>query len=402
MAKIINPDQEKIKDANNRKILHLLMKKRQLSKQDISRLTKISITTVTGNIARLIEDGLAEEAGVADSTGGRKPMIIRFLPDGRYAFGVDFASNHLTASNNIKVVLINLDAEVKDEEIFNYNKFSKIDDIMQYIKKVTEDIEARNNLSGDTILGIGFSLPGPVNEVKKILELAPNLASSLGMENVDFKKYDNLFPYPIYVENEANAAAYGELVMGTAKNKHNLVYLSINRGIGAGLIIRGHIYKGKNRRAGEIGHITVASNGLKCTCGRKDCWEIYAASGALIRNFNKLSQEKISDTEQFLEKLKRGDKVAAKVWDEYLNYLTIGINNIILGYDPHYIVIGGEISEFNSLLMDPLKKRVFENNSFYKNGELEFLLSHLREDASLIGAALLPFQKLFYGNNKII
>ncbi|MCD6122743.1 MAG: ROK family transcriptional regulator [Spirochaetales bacterium] len=402
MAKIVNPDQEKIKDANNRKILHLLMKKRQLSKQDISRLTKISITTVTGNINRLIEDGLAEEAGVADSTGGRKPMIIRFLPNGRYAFGVDFASNHLTASNKIKVVLINLDAEVKDEEIFDYHKFSKIDDIMQYIKKVTENITARSKLSRDTILGIGFALPGPVNERKKILELAPNLASSLGMKNVDFTKYNTLFPYPVYVENEANAAAYGELVLGTAKNKHNLVYLSINRGIGAGLVVRGHIYKGKNRRAGEIGHMTVASNGIKCTCGRKDCWEIYAASGALIRNFNKLSQEKITDTEQFLEKLKLKDKTALKVWDKYLSYLTIGINNLILGYDPHYIIIGGEISEFNSLLLNPLKKRIFENNSFYKDGDLEILLSHLKEDASLIGAALLPFQKLFYGNNKII
>ncbi len=402
MAKIVNPDQEKIKDANNRRILHLLIKKRELSKQEISRITRISITTVTGNINRLVEYGLAEEAGVADSTGGRKPMIIRFLPDARYAFGVDFASNHLTASNKIKIVLINLDAEVKDQEIFDYNKFSSVNEIMYYLKDLTEGITERNNIKVKNILGIGFALPGPVNESKKILELAPNLAVSLGMKNVDFKNYENLFPFPIFVENEANAASYGELVFGTAQHKHNLVYLSVNRGIGAGLVVRGHIYKGNNRRAGEVGHMTVASNGVQCTCGRKDCWEIYAASGALIRKFNKQSERKITDTKQFLEKLKSRNPEAVEIWDEYLDYLALGINNIILSFDPHYIIIGGEISEFNSMLTEPLQEKIFKNNSFYDRSDLQILLSHLREDASLIGAALLPFQKLFYGNNKII
>ena len=402
MAKIVNPDQEKIKDANNRRILHLLIKRRELSKQEISKITRISITTVTGNINRLIEDGLAAEAGVADSTGGRKPMIIRFLPDARYAFGVDFASNHLTASNKIKVVLINLDAEVKDQEIFDYNKFSSVNEIMYYLKDLTKGIIERNNIRATNILGIGFALPGPVNESKKILELAPNLAASLGMKNVNFKNYENLFHFPIFVENEANAASYGELILGTAQHKHNLVYLSINRGIGAGLIVRGHIYKGNNRRAGEVGHMTVASNGVQCTCGRKDCWEIYAASGALIRKFNKQSERKITNTKQFLGKLESRNPEAVKIWDEYLDYLALGINNIILSFDPHYIIIGGEISEFNSMLIEPLQERIFENNSFYDKGDLQILLSHLREDASLIGAALLPFQKLFYGNNKII
>ncbi len=402
MAKIINPDQEKIKDANRRKIFRLLKTKRELSKQEISRLSKISITTVTANINRLIEEGLAEEAGVADSTGGRKPMIIRFLPDSRYSFGVDFASNHLTKSNKIKVILINLDAKIVDERNFDYDMFSSVSEIMKYISEIKDEILEGKGINPNVVLGMGISLPGPVNEKEKILEVAPNLSKSLGMENVDFKQHESLFPFPLFVENEANAAAYGELVFGVAKHKHNLVYLSVNRGIGAGLIVRGHVYKGNNRRAGEVGHMTVASKGIRCTCGRKDCWEIYAATGALIRNFNRRSEEKINDTKQFLEKLKQGNKVAGETWKEYLDYLTIGINNIILGFDPHYIVIGGEICEFDSFLLEPLKELVFEKNTFYGKEDLQILLSYFKEDASLIGAALLPFQELFYGNNKII
>jgi predicted NBD/HSP70 family sugar kinase len=350
----------------------------------------------------LINDGIVEEAGVSASTGGRKPMIIRFLPESRYAFGVDFSSNHLTSSSRIRVILINFDAVVKKEVDFDYQDFDDVDGIMRHISEVTGRIVSELGLSGDKILGIGFSLPGTVNERKKVLERAPNLVPDLGMNNLHFKKFETLFPFPLFVENEANAAAFAELLFGAAKQKRNLVYLSVNRGIGAGLVVRGHIYKGNKKRAGEVGHMTIESKGIACTCGRKDCWELYAASGALIRNFNKDSDVKLKDTQEFLSKLKSGDPIAARTWDEYLDYLVSGINNIILSFDPHYIIIGGEISEFGETLLEPLKTRIFEQNTYYEKNDLKILLSTFKENASMLGVALLPFQKLFYGDNKII
>jgi len=115
--------QEKIRDANNRKILHLLMKERELSKQEMAKLAGLSVPTVTSIVTHLIKEGIVEEAGVAESTGGRKPMITRFLPESRYAFGVDFSSNHLTSSNKIRVILINFDAVIKaiENEIMKIN-----------------------------------------------------------------------------------------------------------------------------------------------------------------------------------------------------------------------------------------------------------------------------------------
>ena len=277
MGKGFNPEQTKIRDSNQRKILHLLMKRRELSKQQISEEIGLSIPTVTSNIERLLDDGFVEEAGVSASTGGRRPVLIRYIPESRFAFGVDFASNHLTSSNKIRVGLIDLDAKIHQEVSFDYDKFQNVNEIIKHISIVTQRILVERRIQTDRVLGIGISLPGVVNERKKVLELAPNLAPELGMHDLDFKKYEPLFPFPLYVENEANAAAFAELILGIAQQKRNLVYLSMNRGIGAGIVVRGHIYKGNNKRAGAVGHCSVGQDGIRCSCGMIDCWEIYAA-----------------------------------------------------------------------------------------------------------------------------
>ena len=388
---------KRIKDSNQRRILALLRQRRQMSKQEIAQETQLSVPTVTSNVSRLLDLGVVQEAGVSVSTGGRRPMIIRFLPDSRYAFGVDFSCNHLTSSNKIRVILINLDAEVLEESAFAYRGFSSVGQIMSHIRKVTQRIAAGKKVPRELVKGIGFSLPGTVNGKKLVLEQAPNLPPELGMNGLDFTKYKSLFPFPIFIENEAKAAAYAELTLGVARQKRSFVYVSINRGIGAGIVVGGHLYRGNKRRAGTVGHITVESKGVRCTCGRKDCWEIYAASGALIRNYNKKAGSKIRDTRQFLARLKAADPAAVEVWDSYLEYLAIGLNNIILSFDPHYVIIGGEISEFGNLLLEPLRKKTFEQNSLYQNDDLPILVSGLKEDASILGVALLPFQNLLLG-----
>lgn len=402
MARVARVSQEKTRDTNYRRILHLMMKERELSKQEMARISSLSVPTVSNNVVRLMKDGIVEEAGVSESTGGRKPMIIRFLPESRYAFGVDFSSNHLTSSSKIRVILIDFDATIKAEHAFDYQDFGNVDDIIRHIQEITEKMIQKWNLPLDKILGIGFSLPGTVNERKKVLERAPNLIPDLGMNDLHFKKFESLFPFPLFVENEANAAAFAELHFGVAKQKRNLIYLSINRGIGAGIVVRGHIYKGNKKRAGEIGHITIDSQGIECTCGRNDCWEIYAASGALIRNFNRRSEFKLTDTHGFLTRLKKDDPIAAEIWEEYIDHLVRGINNIILFYDPHYVVVGGEICEFGDRLLEPLKTRIFEQNTYYEKDDIEILLSQLKENAAILGVALIPFQHLFYGDNRII
>ena len=387
-----NIDQEVIKDSNRKKILNLIAKKREYTKQDISKEIGVSIPTVIANINDLIEEGLVEEAGVAGSTGGRKPIIVRFLPDSKYSFGVEFTLN------NVRIILINLDSKIKFDTSFKVKDFKDIDNIIGKIHGITDSVIAKEKINNNDILGIGFSLPGTVNEESLILELAPNI----GMKDVDFSRFFRILKFPIYIENEANSAAFGELNLGIAKKMKNLVYLSITEGIGAGIVIQDHLYKGKNKRAGELGHMTIVPNGKPCNCGRKGCLEQYASEKSLIDDYNRKSSKPVDTLKDFFSRVEQKESLAMLELDKYISFLAIGIQNIVLILDPHYVVLGGEISDFSEYYLKDLKEKVFVENSFYDNTNLKIFTSKLKKDSSILGVALLPLQKLFSINEKII
>jgi len=387
-----NIDQETIKDSNRKKILNLMAEKREYTKQNIAKEIGVSIPTVISNINELIEEGLVEEAGVEGSTGGRKPIIVRFLPNSKYSFGVEFTLN------NVRVILINLDAEIKFDASFEVKDFKDIDGIIEKIHIIIHDVLEEKKIEQKDILGIGFSLPGTVNEENLILELAPNI----GLKNVDFSRFIQALQFPIYIENEANCAAFGELNLGIAKRMRNLVYISINEGIGSGIVIQDYLYKGKNKRAGELGHMTIVPNGKPCNCGRKGCLEQYASKKSLMEDYNSKSTKSVDSLKEFFFRVEQKESLAMVELEKYISFLAIGIQNIVLVLDPHYVVLGGEISDFSEYYLENLKEKVFVENSFYDNTSLKIFTSNLKKDSSILGAALLPMQKLFSINEKII
>ncbi len=394
--------QLEVKDSNTRKVLMVLREKRELTRQDIAHETGMSIPTVTNNIVRLVKEGVVEEAHVLASRGGRKPQAVKFLPNAKFSFGVQISSDHYSAESKVRIVLVNLDTAILHDELFDYSRFADIDAIMEEINRRIGNILKEKGISASSVLGIGVSLPGPVHEKKKLLRWAPNIDPKFGMNALNFGKYEDLFEIPLYVENEANAAAYAELMNIMPTEKRNLIYLAVNRGISAGIIVRGHVYKGSSKRAGEFGHMAVAEQGTLCTCGNRDCWELYAATGVLIRSYNERSAAKISNTREFRTCLKAGDPVAQAVWESYIDYFAKGIRNILLFFDPDALIIGGEISQFKDELITPLKERIFSKESYYGNEVFDISVSALEERSSVLGAAFLPLQMFFYGKRRII
>jgi len=392
LKKIENLDQETIKQTNKKNIIQLLYKNDQLTKQEISKKLYISIPTVISNVNELIEEGYLDEAGVAESTGGRKPIIVRFLPDARYSFGV------CVTRNKIRIALINLKLEIIKEEEFRLSvDIESIDTIMDSIKQSIDVLVDRFKIPKNKIIGVGFSLPGTVNEDKLILLNAPNL----NLKNVDLKKYEIAYNYKFYIENEANAAAYAETFLNSDKVLKNLVFVSITEGIGAGIMINDNLYKGCNKRAGEFGHMTIVKDGQQCNCGRKGCWELYASEKALINRYNKEFNMEEKNLKEFF-KLTRINEKAKDILYNYIDYLAEGIKNIILITDPEEIIIGGKIAHYEEYFKELLVKRVFEENSFYGKEECTLSFSKLKENASILGAALMTMQEIFFINKKII
>jgi predicted NBD/HSP70 family sugar kinase len=387
---MVTIDHSDIKTNNKKRILKLLSLERELTKLDISRKLEISIPTVTTIVGELMEDGLVEEAGMASSTGGRKPMIIRFLPDSRYSIGIDLGKDY------VRAVLTNLDSKILKDKICELKIISEAE-VLSVIKKLIEEVITETHVK-DKLLGIGLSLPGTVNEEELMLEVATNFR----LKNISFKEIYSYFNLPIYLENEANAGALAESKLGVARDLNNLLYISITEGIGGGIFINNDMYKGKDRRAGEIGHMCIVKNGRQCNCGRKGCWETYASNRALIKAYNEKSNEKIKHIDEIIIRYKQKEENALQVVKEYLEILTEGIQSLVFIFNPDYIIIGGEISKYSDIFSQRLSSMILSNNEFYKDGDVNILFSSLGDDSNILGASLIPILDSFgFANIKI-
>jgi predicted NBD/HSP70 family sugar kinase/biotin operon repressor len=389
--KIIN--QKAIWTENRKRMLRLLISERELTIHEISRELDISIPTVSKNINQLRGEGLVEEAGVSSSRGGRRPMLIKFIPDAYYSFGIEFS-----AERQVRIILTNLDSKIIAESVLQDPDFNDIDALMQEVNYQVQTVLLDSKIPVQKILGIGFSLPGTTDEETGLLKIAPNLMKRpiVKIRNLDFTKYESLFQLPLFIENDANAAAMAELTLGIANVMRNLVFLSIlSYGIGGAIVVGGQLYQGKNKRAGEFSHMKISSHGRRCFCGRRDCWELYASLNVLLTMYREQTGEAISSIKDFFELLKKYERTALKVFDEYLDHLATGIQNIILIQDPHYVIIGGILSRFEAFFLEPLQEKVFVENSFYDRTDVQIICSTLKEDASILGASLLPLERVF-------
>lgn len=194
---------------------------------------------------------------------------------------------------------------------------------------------------------------------------------------------------PVKIDNDANCAALGEQIAGAGKGTDNLLLVTLGTGIGAGIVINGKIYSGRGA-AGEVGHMCIEKDGIKCACGKKGCWEKYASVSALISQTQEAVTERPNgilaqcakdgiDGRTVFTAMDKGSKTAREVFDSYIDYLALGLENLISIFDPELILIAGGISKENERLLNPLKER------FTSFDKIE--IATLHNDAGIIGAA---------------
>ena len=304
----------------------------------------------------------------------------------------------------------NIVAGVVDESYKIIAKASTKTNCPRPEKEIAEDmaimaVEAVKNadLTLDDIEWIGIGTPGIANSATGIIEYSNNL----GFKDTPMVKYITEFigrnDTPVFIENDANAAAYGEYVAGAAKGAKNADCITLGTGVGGGIIIDGKIYAGSNFAGAEIGHTVIEVDGAQCSCGRKGCFEAYSSATGLIRMskeameqfpdsiMNKMAEEKGKVTARTsFDAMRAGDKPAKDVVDKYIKYLAAGITNTINIFQPDVLCIGGGVCNEGDPLLLPVKelvkKEVYTRNS-PKNCEI--VIAKLGNDAGIIGAAFL-------------
>ena len=312
----------------------------------------------------------------------------------KYYIGIDLGGT------NIKAGVVNENYEIVAKATTKTMLPRPAEEICADMAKVSLEAVKQAGLTLDDIESIGIGTPGTANSETGIIEYSNNLGF-LNLPVVEImQKHINK---PIYVENDANAAAYGEFVAGAAKGANDAVCITLGTGVGGGIIINGKIYSGFNFAGAEIGHTVVDPNGPECTCGRKGCFEVFSSATGLVRMTKegmleekgsimwRMNEEdgKVSARTAF-NAMRAGDRAGKAVVDKYIKYLACGITNTINIFQPDILCIGGGVCNEGDPLLLPLKelvaKEVYTKNSA-KNTEI--VIAKLGNDAGIIGAAFL-------------
>lgn len=249
----------------------------------------------------------------------------------------------------------------------------------------------------EDIKAVGIGSPGTVDNKNGVVVYANNLKMDNAKIAEEFKK---IWDIPVNMENDANAAAFGEYI-ATGANSSSFVFITLGTGVGGGVVLNGEILRGFNNAGGELGHMVIDYNGKSCTCGRKGCWEAYASVTALISQ-TKEAMEKNPDSlmhniaKDFgkingrvaFDAAKAGDKAGKEVVDQYIEYVADGIASIINIFQPEKLVIGGGISKEGDYILTPLKEYVDKNDYNKKMPKTEIQIAKLFNDAGIVGAAL--------------
>lgn len=250
------------------------------------------------------------------------------------------------------------------------------------------------------VVSAGIGAPGSVDYNKGIILYANNLDFNNVPLADELKKHINK---PVFVDNDANCAAWAEFVAGSAKGCKSAVVITLGTGVGGGVIVDSKMQSGYNFCGGELGHMVIDVNGPLCTCGRKGCFEVYSSATGLINMTKEFAEEtknsklwdytndgNFNGRTAFLA-AKDGDETAKAVVEKFTDYLAVGIVNLINIFQPEIFVIGGGLSNEGDNLINPLKKKVFSQT--YTNPEVvpmcDIVRAQLGNDAGIIGAALL-------------
>lgn len=251
------------------------------------------------------------------------------------------------------------------------------------------------------INAVGIGTPGSANrETGEVL-----YSNNLGFRNTHLgEMLKARLGKKIYVENDANAAAFGEYLAGGGKGYENVVVITLGTGVGGGVIIDGKIYTGFNFCGAELGHTVIEYNGRACTCGRKGCFEAYSSATALIASTKKAMEEHKEsklwtiaggsldgvDGKTAFDGMRAEDETAVKVVKEYIEYLGCGLTNMVNIFQPQILLIGGGICKEGDNLTKPLREIIARDSYCIDEKLLPKLdICRLGNDAGIIGAAFL-------------
>lgn len=375
-----------IRDINRQIVLNYIREREPISRAEIARETDLQRSTISAIVEALSTEGLVEEVGEGESTGGRRPTMLRLRTKEAIAIGVSITPSRTTLATS------DLAGRIVEQKEFLTDPDP--DRTLSEVIALVREFSVKNNGS---IEGVGVSLPGLVDPSTGAAVYVPYFK----WRDIPIARMiSNASGLPVIIDNDANAVALAELWFGRPEvsDARDFILVLVAEGVGTGIIFDGQVYRGQRGAAGEFGHMVIGTHApVPCSCGNLDCWEAFSSEGAAKARYLNLSSEgnvgnagNVGSAAPFgfrelVDQALRGEANAKAALVETAHYLGIGISNLVVGFSPEAVVVGGEIVRAWSLVESALTETI-EHSVRRGMPSAKILPSTLGENPTLRGA----------------
>ncbi len=384
-----------IRAINRFNILNAIRTSGCLSRTDIARHTGLSQASVTGITADLITEGLLKEEAIGASEGGRRPVLLALNPDGAYTLGV-----YLSISQ-ISVVIINFEADIVATHLMALDQsYYTPEELAARSAQAIQACMWEASFSKDRIAGVGIGVPGLVDSQTGLVRFLPNYQwAHVNLQDIIRQQID----HPTYVENSANTLTIAEQWFGEGRGLDNFLLITLEHGVGMGVVINGQLFRGDKGIAGELGHLTIDPRGPICRCGRKGCLEASVGNYAILREARQAAQQGLwsppdpgrIDIDTILEAARSGDPVLRRIYAEAGRVLGVAVANLIKLMNPGKVFIAGRGTAAGSMLFDSMQGVIPEVISAKLDASPEVIVLPWNLTDYARGAGVLVLQEIY-------
>jgi predicted NBD/HSP70 family sugar kinase len=375
-------------------VLEAVQQAKLVSRSQLARRVPISRATVSAIIAELIAAGILEEVGEGVSSGGRRPINLRYLPSSRSAVGV------VLFDNCVQAVLTNMDGNLLKSAELPMQALAP-DHMLMLIRDAVRQVIA--DVPFEQVLGMGVGVPGVVDTANGVIDVSTSLGWLSGGTKV--KEYlESSLNLPVYVHNRSKVAALAENKIGVARGVEHMLYVFLGKGIVAGTVLHGEPYYGYSASAGEVGHISVCPDGPLCKCGNRGCLEVYGSEAAIVASARALAKEhpdsllnavgatqiELLTVDNIIQAARQADPYAIQVLAEAGEKIGFAVGTLINLFNPQMVVIGGPVGcRAGELLTGPIIKEARRRSVARAFSSVKIVPGVLGDEGVAIGAAVL-------------
>ena len=383
---------QNLKNLNKHAIIDLIrFTSGGISRVEIARRMGLTRAAVSAIVDDLMSLGLVRETE-GSYPSGRRPIVLEINPDLGHVIGIDMGASH------VMLILADFSGrQLHEIEVpMDINEGPQI--CLARVAELVDQLLKEAGMSLSQISAVGVGVPGPIVQKEGMVSGPPIMP---GWDRYPIRDHlQELWQVPVSLNNDAELGAVGEWAYGAGRGEHNLAYIKVGTGIGAGLLLEGQIYRGSTGCAGEIGHITIDENGPLCTCGNRGCLEAIAGGAAIARKA--MEAVRMGQRTQLAEMVhngkltvadvmnaaRHGDHLAQRITAEAGMHLGTAIANIVNLFNPSMVVIGGSVGQIGDLLLEPIRLTVQRRSLLVASRNVRITAALLGKHSVAIGAVV--------------